>query len=374
MKTSTLGIVLVCAAVASACGKKASSDVSGRASAEASVKAAPSVAGDVTALAKSATGEQRVELRIGGSFVMVGEFRVELAVHRAGLVEAVVTAPDGKLVSDGKLSVSASARSGASEPIALAFNAARARFEGRAQAGVELRSGMVELRFELDGKVREGTLALALALEPPRIGGSVLATGAFGVEALALASGDVFALVRNANGAAVNADLEVGATVTLRAGGSERVRLTFDAPRALFTGKASAELAPGALGVEIRAGGNVHQGALARIDLSARTAGEISAKAALEAELAAGGLLGAGAALAAKAGADAAANATAKAGAVAKVQAPAVAAKAGAKVQAPSVAAKVQVKPPSVSVSTKKTAGKTGASGKASAGFSLVPY
>lgn len=356
------------------CARK---EVSAEASAEASASSSPGATARVTAAARQSS-------RIGGGVTMLGDLTVELVVHRAGLVEAVVLAPDGELVRSGKLVARVSARGDASgaaeaEAIALAFAPARARFEGRAQAGVELRSGPVELTFELDGKTRTGSLALAIALEPPAIGGQVLVAGDFGVEAALDAAGELVARVHTATGARVESGIEIEASVPTASGALARVALAWDAPRAAFVAKAnadaSAKLVPGPLTLTVKAGGAVHTGGLAhlavaapRIDGSLAAAGNLATNAALDAsaDASAGAKLAADAKLAA--GAKAAVPTTPKVKAGATTSAGAGAA-AGAKLAV--TAPKVNVSAPEVSVKKSASASATSKPGgaKASASF-----
>src|SRR4051812_39893763 len=190
--------------------------------------------------------------RIGGTVANAGELSVEVAVHRSGLVEALVSDASGKLVSDGvKLSASVQAKAGAAEKLELAFVPARARFEGQAKAGVELAAGPVDASLELGGKTFGCKLNVAATLPEPRIGGHLLTAGAFSAEVLASPSGEVRALVSNSAGAQVTGSLDakLSATVSTQAGARETIALAFDAARACFAGKAKAgvELAPGPL-------------------------------------------------------------------------------------------------------------------------------
>ena len=211
--------------------------------------------------------------RIGGTVANAGDFSVELAVHRSGLVEALVSDASGKLVSDGvKLSASVQTKAEAAEKLELGFVPARARFEGHAKAGVELAAGPVEASLDVAGKKLGCQLNVAATLPEPRIGGHMLAAGAFSAEVLASPSGEVRALVSDSAGAEVNGSLDakLSATVSTKAGTRETIALTFDAARACFAGKGQAgvELAPGPLefSVDAKVGGGI--GRLEGIGLS----------------------------------------------------------------------------------------------------------
>jgi hypothetical protein len=237
------------------------------------VGASGSVAAEGSA---SAAGDAKVVLaapRIGGTVASAGELSVELAVHHDGLVEGLVSDASGKLVSEGvKLSVSLQTKAGVAENLELGFVPTRARFEGRAKAGVELVPGPVEASLELVGKKLGCKLNVAALLPEPRIGGHLLAAGAFSAEVLASPSGEVRALVSDSAGAEVTGSLDakLSATVSTKTGARETIALAFDAPRACFAGKAKVgvELAPGPLefSVDAKLGGGT--GRLEGIGLS----------------------------------------------------------------------------------------------------------
>jgi hypothetical protein len=323
------------------------------ASAEATGTAKAEVATGTAVDARLAT----VQPRIGGSISRIGEHAVEVVVHRAGLVEAVVTDSSGtELHADVKLGITVSSRAGARESIALAFSSPRARFIGQARAGVELGSAPVDVSLEIGGKKAEGRLELCVALERPRFGGHLLSLGAFSAEVLLQPNGTVHALLLDASGAEVHAGVELEASVRTAAGASERIVLSFDSALARFTGQAaaSARLAPGPLSLSLKTGGKLLLGGLANATIHAALGANGSAKAGLSAGV----------------DADAprvAATATLKTGAGAG-------AKAQAAAKAAVAAPKVSIQTPKVDVSVKKTAtavAKPGASAKASAGFSF---
>ena len=127
------------------CGK----DEAGGAATSASAEAAASVTA-AAAVAAAASVKASVTPRIGGNVVAVGDFSVEVALHRSGLVLALVFDQAGKVVNDGvKLSVSARAKGGATSKVELAFDAPRACFHGQAGAGVELESGPIEVSLDV---------------------------------------------------------------------------------------------------------------------------------------------------------------------------------------------------------------------------------
>ena len=261
MRSLVVPLLLFVAGSAKVCDSedKAKAEASGSVAAEGSARAA---------------ADAKVSLaapRMGGT-VRRGRAPGELAGIAAG-VEALVSDASGKLVSDGvKLSVSVQAKAGAAEKLELAFVPARARFQGRAKAGVELSAGPVEASLEVAGKKLGCRLNVAALLPEPRIGGHLLAAGAFGAELLASPTGEVRALITDSAGADVtrSVDAKLSAIVSTKAGARETIALAFDAPRAGFAGKAKAgvELAPGPLEfvVDAKVGGGI--GRLEGIGLS----------------------------------------------------------------------------------------------------------
>ena len=263
MRLLVVPLLLFVAGSVKVCGSedKAKGDASGSVAADGSPRAA--------ADAKVALAAPR----IGGTVASAGELSVEVAVHSSGLVEALVSDAGGKLVSDGvKLSASFQTKAATVEKVDLAFVPARARFEGRAKAGVELSAGSVEASLEVAGKKLGCKLNLAALLPEPRIGGHLLTAGAFSAEVLVSPSGEVRALVADASGAEVTGaiDAKLSLTVSTKAGARETIALAFDAPRACFAGKANAgiDLGPGPLEflVDAKVGGGM--GRLESIGLS----------------------------------------------------------------------------------------------------------
>jgi hypothetical protein len=249
--------------------KVCDSDDKAKADASGSVAAQGSASVTAGADAKAALAAPR----IGGTVAAAGEFSVEVAVHRNGLVEALVSDATGKLVSEGvKLAATVQAKAGAAERLELGFVPARGRFEGRAKAGAELSAGPVELTLDVAGKTHRCKLDAAVALPEPRLGGHLLAAGAFSAEVLASPAGEVRAFITDSRGVDVtgSADAKFSAVVSTKAGVRETIALAFDAPRACFSGRAKAgvELAPGPLEfvVDAKIGGGI--GRLEGIGLS----------------------------------------------------------------------------------------------------------
>lgn len=261
MRLFVVPLCLIAASFSRVCDRD--DGVSGSASAAASA----SVSGSAQVAATLAAP------RIGGSVVSIGDFSVELLLRQAGRVEALVSDASGKLVSEGvSLELTAKTKGGASERVELAFAPARARFQGRAKAGVELSPGDVDLKLNVGGKAQSAKTAVAVVAPDPALGGSVLVAGAFSAELFAKPNGEVLAFVKDAAGADVHADAgaKLKAYATAKGGAREEIALAFDGPRACFTGKAKAgvELSPGPieLAVDAKAGAGI--GRLESIALS----------------------------------------------------------------------------------------------------------
>src|SRR6188768_1339785 len=211
--------------------------------------------------------------RIGGSVASAGDLSVEVALHEGGSIEALVSDVKGLAIDEGvKLSALVQAAGGASEKVELAYMPARARFEGHAKAGVELAPGPVAISVEVGGKVHSCNLGVGVVLPRPKVGGHVLAAGAFSAEVLAHRGGEVQAFVRDSAGAEVKANASASFLVRCRAkgGGTEEVVLRFDAPHSCFAGKAKAgvELEPGPLEFVVDAKVGAGIGGLERIALT----------------------------------------------------------------------------------------------------------
>jgi hypothetical protein len=263
MRAFAIPLLLFVAGSAKVCSSE--DKAGGGVSATASASGAGSAAADAKATL--------VAPRIGGSVAGAGEFSVELAVHQDGLVEGLVSDAQGKLVSDGvKLTAAVQAKGGATEKLELGFALARARFEGHAKAGVELVPGPVDVTLDVAGKTSGCRLSIAAVLPEPRLGGHVLAAGAFTAELFAGISGEVRAFIKDSAGAEVKADAGASfkAIVNAEGGAREAIALSFDAPRACFAGhaKAGVVLAPGPLELVVDAKVGAGIGRLESIGLS----------------------------------------------------------------------------------------------------------
>jgi hypothetical protein len=261
MRVLLVGLSLVSASSFRVCGSE-----------ESAPKAAASADVAVAASATATAELTPAKARIGGRVVAVGDHSVEVLLHQSGLAEALVSDASGKLVSEGiALSLVVNGASQAKENIALAFSAPRARFEGRAKAGVELATGPVELSLSVAGKPMQAKLASALVVKGPEFGGNVLVVGDHSAELLLRSNGEVLAFLRDAAGVAVHSEagLALNASVRTAAGASENVALHFDAARKCFAGqvKAGVGLSPGPVELSITGKGGVALGGLSQIAL-----------------------------------------------------------------------------------------------------------
>ncbi len=350
MRLLLISLSILSAGSLRVCGKDDAGGAAGSASGEAAATAS---------VGASAAVKASVTPRLGGNVVAVGDFFVEVALHRSGLVLALVFDQAGKLVNDGvKLSVNAKAKGGANAKVELAFDPPRACFHGQADAGVELESGPLEVALEVGGKAEaKGNLALAVALPEPKFGGAVVAAGDFAVELVAKGP-EIQAFVFDASGKAHAAgDLDLN--VALGADAKTNLKLVWDPPSLSYKARASADLdlALEPIRLELKAAGKAFVGAVASIKATADLNAKADVKAKLDADL------------------DADAKAKLAADARLKVPSPDLKAKA---------AAAVKVEPPKVNVDVNKSASasakaggdakagaKAGAGAKIGGGFSI---
>jgi hypothetical protein len=100
--------------------------------------------------------------RFGGHLLSVGSFAAEVSFQPNGMVQALLIDANGAQVTAGvELEASVRTLAGASERIALSFDAALARFTGRAAASVQLAPGPLSLTLKAGGKAFVGGLANA---------------------------------------------------------------------------------------------------------------------------------------------------------------------------------------------------------------------
>jgi hypothetical protein len=292
----------------------------------------------------------------GGTVLTLGDHSAEVLLRTNGEILAFVRDAAGAAVdARAGLELNANVRvtGGASESVALHFDAARKCFAGHVKAGVELVPGSFELSLSGKAGAAVGHLeAVALRVEASH-GGNVVVAGDYSVE-LVQQGREVAAFVFDASGKAVAAaDLDL----KLQLAGGPSLGLSWDAPSASYRGNLSAGLAldTSPITLALSAGGRAFVGAAASLHAIAETRldpprVDVDAKLGADAKLAAGAKAAAGAKLAVP---DVKANLTAGAN------------------KAASAAAAVKVAAPKVSVQKSASANAKGGSAKASAGFSF---
>ncbi len=101
--------------------------------------------------------------RHGGTNIAAGAYQVELVTKHDGTVVAYVAGADGSAPGAGAtVQVKLKGTDGAEHPVALAWNAGSARFEGRF-AGFSLASGPAEVVLVANGQAAQGTGVLTVA-------------------------------------------------------------------------------------------------------------------------------------------------------------------------------------------------------------------
>jgi hypothetical protein len=217
--------------------------------------------------------------RFGGRVLALGDHMVELKLYRSGLIEGLVTTPNGDVVGEAAtLSVTAATEGGAREETKLAFSKPHGRFEGRCKG--KLAPGRADVALGAKGKARTAAIDDAVVVSGPDLGGNVLVSGDHGAEVFVRPSGEVLAFVRDRAGTEVKGDanLDVKAKVQAGADAREEVSLVFEPPRGCFVGKAKGELQAGPLELLIKAKGpDVALGRIEKVSLlaDAKHGGEV---------------------------------------------------------------------------------------------------
>ena len=216
--------------------------LSGAASAKADLVPGP-IAIDLKLGGASATGRLEAPVllvgpQMGGTLAVAGSYGVELLAHADGAVEAVIHDAAGALVNGDahlKIELDLTGIDGQAHAVILAFDAARARFVGKAEAGVKLAAGAAQISINGGANAHLPRLALVAAAQH---GGRVLVAGDFSVE-LVSEGQLVSAFVYDASGAAsARANLDLA----LRLGHGGFVKLAWDAPSASYRAKLTAKL------------------------------------------------------------------------------------------------------------------------------------
>lgn len=258
-------------------------EASGRGAAKAEVAADAKADAKAIALPKvDAEVAADIQPRIGGTIVVVADYRVEILAFVVGRIEAVIMDAKGELVADpSKLVLAASfaAKGDARADVDLKWDAELGRFVGQVAAGVELVPGAVEIELTVDNKASAGALAeLALAAEASH-GGQIMVAGDWSIELVA----DAGVVHAHAFDASANAHLAGDLKLVLDAGAGADLELVWDPPSASY----KAELAGGLdlsaqpLVLRVAAGAEVAVAAVHSFHASAKlaAAGELDAKA-----------------------------------------------------------------------------------------------
>lgn len=289
--------------------------------------------GGKTATGKLADAAVLVGPEFGGTLLAAGKYGTEVRVGADGDVEAHVRNAAGvELKGDAGLDVKANlhAEGGKTVVVALAWDPVRAAFVGKAQAGLALLPGPIELTVDgkADGKATGRLEAVALAGVAAH-GGRIVVVGDYSLELVA-EGGALYAYAMDLRGKAyAKGDLDLKLNIEGRP-----IVLVWSAANLRFEGKLAAKIdldvAP--IDVNLSANGRAFVGGRMRAD--AALAADARANANLNAKL------------------DAKADAKALAGARVEVRAP-----------------KVEITPPKVDLKVEKSASfSAGAGGGAKAG------
>jgi hypothetical protein len=191
--------------------------------------------------------------RIGGSVARGERFSLELVVFRDGLIEAALSDEDGHAFDEpAEVSIELGTRVGERARVPLVYAPQRQRFQGQADASIELESGPFDVDIAHDGRRTHIHREHVIALRGPELGGHMLALAKFGLELWPEASGRVRALVRDARGELVrDAKLAFEARLLTTSLARENVRLTWSEASDCYEGHASAPLRPGPLEVAL---------------------------------------------------------------------------------------------------------------------------
>ena len=202
----------------------------------------------------------RAEPRIGGNVSAVGDYAVELAVEREGLVEADVSASTGRPLHDG-VQVVVYLLPQPRVPIRLAYSSERQRFVGQAAANTRLESGPAQVELTVNGQAITGRSEHVVARARAQRGGHLLSVGNFSVEFVARSDGALSASVYDASGTPLT-DPELAPRVSLRTRNhrAETVPLRWAPAQRLYVGAASSTPEPLFVELAIEADGFVKRG------------------------------------------------------------------------------------------------------------------
>jgi hypothetical protein len=192
--------------------------------------------------------------------VAVGDYAVELAVERDGLVEADVSASTGRPLHDG-VQVVAYLQPQPRAPIRLAYSTERRRFLGQAAAGARLESGAAHVELTVNGQTLTGRGEHVVARTRAERGGHLLSVSSYAVEFIARSDGALSASVYDPGGARLSdPQLALRATLRTRNQRAETVPLRWERAQQLYLGTVSSTPEPLFIELTIDAGGPVKRG------------------------------------------------------------------------------------------------------------------
>lgn len=229
--------------------------------------------------------------RFGGQVVVAGDYGAEVLANTNGEVQAFVRTADGAdLKGDAGLELEAKLPTVDAKGtlVGLHYDAARAAFVGKAEAGAAIAPGPLELHVKANGASHIGGLAELVLRANATHGGRVLVAGDYSME-VALEPGNVVAAyVLDASGKAhAKGDLDLD--LRLLGDLNQNVKLVWDPATASYRAKlaAAVDFSTVPIEVNLKAGGRAFVGASGSLNAQARALADadLKARAAAEAEL-----------------------------------------------------------------------------------------
>ena len=175
----------------------------------------------------------------GGVVLAVGNYSSELLAKSDGTVVAYLNGPQGAVTADAGLQFVATVpgAGGTPSPVTMSYDAGQSCWVGRVAAGVQVAPGPLEVSVTTGGATAQGRFEALAPMPPAEHGGTVVATGLFGVEVVPGANGEIEAYVKDSQGAASAPDgLELSVNVHV-GDRREPVVLAWSAPRRRFVGR-----------------------------------------------------------------------------------------------------------------------------------------
>lgn len=250
MRFVVLGVALLSTSLAKFCDSAEAPSTAPQAEAPAAPAAEAKAGAEAKAEVKASAKAQ-----MGGSVVAIADHQLELRLFQNGAAEAWLFDAKGQAApasAGAKLSLTAQGTGDAKVPIELAWDAERARFAADAKADVALTPAPVDISLTLDGKAHTAKLERYALLAAPELGGAVVVAGDHSGELLVDADGNAQLLIRDAQAQKIEGELEGDVKLTL-AGAAAPITLKLNPAKAVFEGKASAELRPGPIELQIQA-------------------------------------------------------------------------------------------------------------------------